>query len=72
MEKWQLTIEKVSNGFILTGEGAENCGPEVIEENERDELEEFEKLAWTVWEYFGYHGSKHDPERLLIKREKNK
>jgi hypothetical protein len=72
MDKWILTIEKVQNGFVLTGKGAENNGPFVIREDEMDELKVFEELTWQIWEYFGYYGSKHDPERLRITREKQK
>lgn len=71
MEKWRLTIEKADNGFILTGEGADNNGPFVIQEQD-DELCQWEELVYQVWEFFGHYGSKHDKERLRVVREKQK
>jgi len=69
MEKWRLTITKVDNGFYLVKSNDDpSC---VIQANENDNLKAYEELCWEVLEYFGYSGSKHDPERLFVRREKN-
>jgi len=69
MEKWRLTITKVDNGFYLVK--SNDDPPYVIQEDENDHLRAYEELCWKVLEYFGYYGSKHDPERLFVRREKN-
>jgi len=68
MNKWQLTIEKVGNGYILHGP---DDLPIVCEEDEGDELKHHESMLWAVIEYFGFTGSKHDKERLRVTREQN-
>jgi hypothetical protein len=63
---WFLRISKVSNGYILTSTDMQ----EVIEDDDKDELKSGEELLWKVMEYFNFYGSKHDPERLRVIREK--
>ena len=70
---WKLIIERTENGYILTTpeNGEEPEKKIVIQQDEEDELKAHELLLWEVLEYFGVYGSKHDPERLRIIREKN-
>lgn len=66
-EEWFVKIKKVNNGYILyNSDGTED----VVEEDERDELKVHEALLWKVMEAFNFQGSKHDPERLRVVREK--
>lgn len=67
--QWQLTITRVSNGYLIEAPGEE---PYVIQENENDELKEHEELLWHIMEYFNFGGTKHDPIRLRVKREKQR
>lgn len=69
MEKWQLTITKTDNGFILEG----NDLYVVIEEDESVEadLKSHSSLLYNILEYFGILGSKHDKERIRIEIQKN-
>ncbi len=64
---WSLTITRTDNGYSLKGSDGTDS---VIEDSEKDELLSGESLLWTVMEYFNFSGSKHDPERLRIVRQK--
>ena len=70
--EWKLVIRWALNGYVLEGRFGDRNFTEnlVIEENEKDDLEHHQKLLWEVMEYFGFQGSKHDPERLRVTREK--
>ena len=63
---WSLTITRTDNGYYLEGSDGEKIS---IEEDE-DALKEHEELLWQVMEFFNFQGSKHDPERLRIVRQK--
>lgn len=63
---FRLTIDKVDNGYILEGENFHV----VHEEDERDRLLADEKMLWSIMDFFGIYGSKHDPERIRIVRER--
>ena len=71
INEWTLKISKVDNGYILEGdtEDSEGYTHKVVEEID-DELAANEKLLWAVMEYFSFMGSKHDPERLRVVRQK--
>lgn len=66
-EAWTLTITRLDNGYLLCGkpEGQEW----VIEDSESDVLKSHESLLWEIMNYFNFGGSKHDKERLTIKRQ---
>lgn len=69
--KWLLEIEKVDNGYVLTGQfgDAETITKKIIEEksNENlDELKSMQFLLWEIQEYFGIYNSKHNDYRLEI------
>ena len=70
---WKLKITRVNNGYTLTGTFGDEEEPsiDVIEEDDMDELAAGEKLLWSVMDYFNFSGSKHDPERIRVIREKN-
>lgn len=77
---WKLEIEKVINGYKLKETTEEiTCEDQetfinrefVIQDADNDELKAPEELLWHVMEYFAIFGSKHDPERLRVTREKN-
>jgi len=70
-EEWSLKIVRIDNGYKLTGNG-EIIKEMVIEDSDTDELKGHEQLLWQIMEYFNFGGSKHDPERLRIVRQKNK
>ena len=74
MLEWSLKIIRAENGFILESQGEIDQGLEtnrtVIEEQDEDELRMYQELLHEVLEYFGYYGSKHDGERLMIQRVK--
>ena len=76
---WQLTITRLDNGYLLKDAGHEDPDTEpsewVIEDCDEydkgdDKLKAGETLLWEVMEFFSFGGSKHDPERLKIIREK--
>jgi predicted house-cleaning noncanonical NTP pyrophosphatase (MazG superfamily) len=72
---WSITITRGNNGYKLTWEEDAEDGTtlqqeEYIEDDELDELKSGEELLWRIMEYFGFGGSKHDPERLRVVREK--
>ena len=73
MNEWGLKITKVDNGYLLQGQGDPEDNPliMVIEEQDEDELYHHEHLLWEIMEYFNFQGSKHDPERIRIVREKS-
>lgn len=72
--KWRLEIERVDNGYLLTGVSNEQGEPIefefVIQDDGADELKSHEELLWEVMNYFGFRGSKHQ-NRLIITREAN-
>jgi len=68
MTKFIVKIERVDNGFIVdSGEYSF-----VIQEKDEHQgkmgknLECLRELCYMVLEEFGYFGSKHDPERLVV------
>ena len=61
-EKFKLEIERVDNGYILTGTDELT----VIQDEEKD-VKTLEQLLWSVLIFFGGVGSKHDEERVEIK-----
>lgn len=72
--KWELNIEKVSNGYVLTGKfgDSEIIEKKVItlEENleiKNAKLEAIRQVMWEVQEFFGVYNSKHDKYNLDIK-----
>ena len=73
---WSIRIEKTETGYVLdTPEPNEELGKRWVREesdDENDELHAIERVLWDILQYFGHYGSKHDPERLRIVREKNK
>jgi len=65
--EWSLKITRVDNGYVLEGSDGVKF---VVEDDESDELKAHEFLLWHVMEFFSFGGSKHDPERIRIIREK--
>lgn len=72
---WKCSIEKCENGFVVIypKEIEDNIVDvlHVIEESETDKLKEIEDLLFWIIDYFDYYGSKHDPERITVTREKH-
>lgn len=72
-EEWSLKIVRVDNGYELTGSGDPLSRVGMVREDlETDQLKSCEQLLWDVMNYFNFGGTKHDPERLRIVRQKNK
>jgi hypothetical protein len=69
---WVLRIEKVENGFIASYRLDEETtlNKEVFQDDGTDDLKSGEEMLWFVLDHFGIGGSKHDPERIRIVREK--
>ncbi len=65
--KWTLLIDRIENGYILTDQDGRLW---VIEEEEDDYLKVHETLLWYIVNHFNFGGTKHDPERIRIVREK--
>ena len=68
---FNLIITREGNGYVL--DGVSDSGGRlrtVIEDDEVDELKSGESLLWAVMEYFGFGGSKHDRERIMVVRKK--
>lgn len=63
---WSVTITRIDNGYVLQGNNIDYA----IEDNDQDELRSHADLLWKIMEYFNFGGSKHDPERIRIIREK--
>jgi hypothetical protein len=83
MEDLILKIREVENGYVLKWEDEDEDDDgnitwqehrHVIQEDDDggDELVHHEQLLWFVMEFFGFGGSKHDPERLRIIRDPHK
>ncbi len=67
---WVLSVIKVSNGYILYKHNEEGAADTIVlEDDDKDDLSSGENLLWEIMEYFNFSGSKHDKERLRIKRE---
>jgi len=64
MDKWDLHIEKVSNGYIARG----RIGSAVFEEPEEKggELEAMRNLLLFTKEHFGVFYNKHDKQNIII------
>lgn len=71
---YSLLIIREDNGYSLKGFSDESGLPMtfVIEDDPQDELKSGESLLWEVMNYFSFNGSKHDPVRLRIEREKQR
>ncbi len=72
---YDLHITRGGNGYRLNWteetEDGEVKEEEYIEDDEGDDLKSGEALLWYVMSHFGFGGSKHDPERLRVVREKH-
>ncbi len=73
MDDYKLTIEKVTNGYIVShpdefDDGVKVEFRDVIEEPEEEwgELAAGLHLLYFVMDYFGLIGSKHDAKRLRV------
>lgn len=76
MDKWDLHIEKVSNGYIARyvdqyEDGGKFIQTVVFEEPEEKggELEAMRNLLLFTKEHFGVYYSKHEKENLIIEIE---
>jgi len=70
----KLKIERVSNGYILTGQfgDSEIISKELIEdENPMEELTTMKELLLEVKAYFGIYYSKHNEENLIVEIKEN-
>ena len=65
MEKWELTIRRVENGYILFRPEEKETVLEFTE-NVEDDLEVHQFLLYEVLECFGAMGSKHDKRRICV------
>ena len=64
----KLTIERVSNGFLVKDDG-EEPSVTVFEDNERADFPDRESgyhMLWAIIEFFNLRGSKHDSKRLSV------
>ena len=68
--EWRLTIWHELDGFVLEGMCDGIVRKWVIEIDPVDPLESYMRLLYEVMNYFAFQGSKHDPERIILKREK--
>ena len=61
-----ITVESTENGYILRSDDRSYVVQEreVVEGN--FDLRALQELLYMVMEEFGYFGSKHDPERLVV------
>ena len=76
MDKWDLHIEKVSNGYIARYVDQYEDGGKFIQtvvfevpEEKGGELEAMRNLLLFVKEHFGVYYSKHEKENLIIEIE---
>jgi len=71
---YSVRIIRGGNGYRLNWtedtEDGEIKQEEYIQDDEADELRSTEALLWWILEWAGKMGSKHDPERLRVVREK--
>jgi len=86
MEDWKLEIQKVQNGYILTGKFGDTdmISKKVIEEGGEEaiwaqdaycydqDLNAIKNLLYEVMEYFGVHYSKHNVRNVEINVVENK
>ena len=64
----KLTIERVSNGFLLKDDGEESSVT-VFEDNEKADFPDRESgyhMLWAIIEFFDLRGTKHDSKRLSV------
>jgi len=61
-----VTVESTENGYILRSDDRSYVVQEreVVEGN--FDLQAMRELLYMIMEEFGYFGSKHDPERLVV------
>ncbi len=67
----KITIEQVTNGVIIeSSHPTEDIRIKTLVTSEKSELDYMENLTYILWEILGYFSSKHDKERLVLKRQK--
>jgi hypothetical protein len=72
LNDYAVEITRVGNGYICRfprDEGDPGWAAEVITDDEMDDLLSGQELLWWVLDYFALSGSRHDKERLTIRRE---
>ena len=72
---YKLEITRGDNGYKLrcrdeADDGQKIWREEYIQDDEGDGLKSGEELLWWIMDYFSFSGSKHDPERIRVVREK--
>lgn len=70
---YTVKVTRGQNGYKLEWrdeEGPEGRKEDYIQDDDYDELKSGIELLWWIMEFFGLLGSKHDPERIRIIREK--
>ena len=63
----KLTIERVSNGFLVKDEQESTLT--VFEDNEKADFPDRESgyhMLWAIIEFFDLRGNKHDSKRLSV------
>jgi hypothetical protein len=70
---WACEITRVANGYVCKyphcDEDREYIETDVFSDDDDDELKSGEDLLWWIIDHFALGGSRHDAERLRIKRE---
>jgi len=71
--KWQATITKVGNGFVVEYWDAESKEKQVYQMKEdnqpEDNKEHIVEMFYDLLEFFAEVGSKHDKKRIQIEWE---
>ena len=63
----KLTIERVSNGFLIRNE--EDSSVTVFEDKENEDFPNRESgyhMLWEIIDFFNLRGNKHDSKRLSV------
>jgi hypothetical protein len=76
---WEIEIEKVSNGYVVTEWTENDVGESVIEqqtvieepETATGDIEAMQNLLWFVKEHFGVMYSKHNKRNLVVEIQDN-
>ena len=62
----KITIERLSNGYLICGGDEQQAVYQHINEEEDICLNALQGAIYDILERLGYHGSKHDRRRLFV------
>jgi len=76
MSEWYMYVSRHENGYEVdlypSNSKDQSKGRDILvfQDDDEDGLKSIEQVLWEIVGHFGKIGSKHDKERIVIRRER--